>query len=312
MKQGNKNVILNYHGVIAGNFRRINNRHMPAAQFEEDLQFLKKRFNVVSLAEIFSNPEPAASQSKPKVAITFDDGFENNVEFAVPLLKKYNLPATIFILSASIENPAFVNWTDLLDVLAAGGSYPKLEFMGEIFVLRPGGYVSDAATPVSLSDFIKNKGEDRLKPLEDLQKLVTGDKSLMDKFRYHIQLMNPDQLRACVKTGLIEIASHSRYHFNMGRIPLSLAIAELEHSKKTIENVTQQEVKSFAYPDGDYSTPVKDEAEKAGYSHQLAVSLQLPEDPADKRIRKRFSYSNSTTHQSNFVRLGMQWSQFAF
>ena len=107
-KAGQQNVILNYHGVIAEPFARINNRHVSAAQFEQDLRFYHKHFDVVSLADIFAHPAGPGSKGRPKLAVTFDDGFENNLTTALPLLEKYACPATIFVMSANLAEPDFL------------------------------------------------------------------------------------------------------------------------------------------------------------------------------------------------------------
>lgn len=311
-KSGNKNVIFNYHGVIGGDYQRINNRHMSSLQFEADLKFFQKHFNVVSLSEIFSNPEPMGSSAVPKVAITFDDGFENNFEFALPILLKYNMPATIFVLSASIDNSEFVNWADLLDVLASVSQDDFIDFMDVKFVKRGSGFISEGNPDLTLSEFIKNQGSERLEPLEKLAKSIIDDRQVLSRFRWHFKLMNVSQIQECARTGLIEIASHTRNHFNLGRVSEGLAKSELETSRRDLESILQKEVHSLAYPDGDYNESVKSIAEKVGYRRQLAVSFVSENDAVDPRIRRRFSYSNSTNHASNMIRLGFQWNNFSF
>jgi peptidoglycan/xylan/chitin deacetylase (PgdA/CDA1 family) len=67
--------------------------------FEKKLQFLKRYTNVVALDDYFSG---RLSHEKVNVVITFDDGFKSWISYAVPLLKKNNLPATFFISSGFV------------------------------------------------------------------------------------------------------------------------------------------------------------------------------------------------------------------
>lgn len=309
---GNKNIILNYHGVLPEPFPRINNRHLSTTQFEADLKFLLRHFQVVTLTDIFTNPVAAGSNQRPKVAITFDDGFENNLSYALPILEKYNCPATIFVLSASIEDPHYVNWADLVDLAYVLPEWENIDLMGKNFVRGANGYQSQDANPILLPDFIKNQGQDRLLPLEQLAQKVLKSTEASKKFHLHLKLMDAHQVKQLAQSKVIEIGSHSKYHFNLGRVEPRLAEDELRKSKTEIEELIQKEVKSIAYPDGDYSSQVKDLAEQAGYPMQLAVDFRLKEDPADNRIRRRFSYSNSTTHASNMVRLGFEWKKYSF
>jgi peptidoglycan/xylan/chitin deacetylase (PgdA/CDA1 family) len=68
-------------------------------RFEKKLQFLRRYTNVVTLDDYFSG---RLSYEKVNVVITFDDGFKSWISYAVPLLKKNNLPATFFISSGFV------------------------------------------------------------------------------------------------------------------------------------------------------------------------------------------------------------------
>lgn len=71
--------------------------------FEKQIDHLAKNYKIISLDEIvhrIKNRRPL----RRCVAITFDDGFRDNYEKAYPILKKYNVPATIFLLTGCIQN----------------------------------------------------------------------------------------------------------------------------------------------------------------------------------------------------------------
>jgi peptidoglycan/xylan/chitin deacetylase (PgdA/CDA1 family) len=307
-----KSVIINYHGVVREPFVKVNNRHVFSNQFEEDLRFFSKYFEVVPLSVIFDIEDSESASSFPKLAITFDDGFANNFLFAVPLLVKYNLPASIFVLSASIEDREFINWPDLLDVMAIVPGYEEIDFLGGRYIHTSLGYINLEDPSDTLTEAIKKSGSERTEVLNFLSKNFLSSFPRGGPFGDSLNLMNSLQIRECSNCSLIEIGSHSKNHFNLGQVPLDLAKYELAESKRVIENVIQKDVKSVAYPDGDYSADVKDLAECLGYSRQLAVDLRLEEDRFDSRIRGRFGYSNSTTHMSNQVRLGFQWGKYSF
>jgi peptidoglycan/xylan/chitin deacetylase (PgdA/CDA1 family) len=307
-----RNVIINYHGVIGGSFTRINNRHLDLAQFEQDLCFYKKFFNVVTLSEIFEKPEEIGAKGNPKLAITFDDGFENNLSFAIPLLEKYSFPATIFVLAGTIDQPDYLNWSDVLDCIYSLSKKEFIDFMGNRFVRQRNGGFMDSSGLMTLDDFIKSQGTERLQPLQELTKMLYDEPKIFENYGSQLRLLNKEQILKCSKSGFIEIGSHSKNHFNLGHMHPSLIESELKESKLVIENLIQQEVKSIAYPDGDYSKLTIQIAERHGYSRQLAVRYLFDDDANDSRIKNRFSYSNSTTHQSNMVRLGLKWKEFSF
>lgn len=73
--------------------------------FEKHLQFLTKKYNVISLSEL-SRRTTSGSLEGNEAAVTFDDGYQDNLNNALPLLEKYNVPATIFISTKSFGGKA--------------------------------------------------------------------------------------------------------------------------------------------------------------------------------------------------------------
>lgn len=70
--------------------------------FERQIAYLKRNFNIVSLDEMVDVYMHNKQLEKDTVAITFDDGYRDNYTDAYPILKKYNVPATVFIATGCI------------------------------------------------------------------------------------------------------------------------------------------------------------------------------------------------------------------
>lgn len=304
-----RNLILNYHGVLDHEPVRLNNRHVSRDQFEQDLSYLRKHYEIVPLKAMYGQGSPAAS-GRPRVAVTFDDGYLNNLEFALPLLKKYEVPATFYIVTGALDNPKFILWADTLDILFHYFRPETFEVRGTAFQLRAGGGYFNGDT--SLWEFIKSMQEDRDDWINELTRQFPDFEKKLEHHRMQWKMMSAAQVRTCHESGLIEIGSHTHQHYNLGRISESLVREELTTSRSILENLIQAEVTGIGYPDGDYTDAVKNIAEQAGYLEQTAVNFRLPSDSDDPRIRRRFSYSNSTSHASNIVRMEKNWNQFAF
>ena len=74
--------------------------------FERHIEWLKERCHVTSLADLVSGA--GTRTGKPLVAITFDDGYEDNHSYVLPLLAKHRIPATFFITAGFVERDPVV------------------------------------------------------------------------------------------------------------------------------------------------------------------------------------------------------------
>jgi peptidoglycan/xylan/chitin deacetylase (PgdA/CDA1 family) len=98
--------------------------------FASQMEFLhRKRYNVVGLDKIISYMQKKEKIPPRTVAITFDDGYLNNYTSAYPVLKKYKLPATIFIITDKIGQKGWCGWRELKEMSDSGlitiGSHTK-------------------------------------------------------------------------------------------------------------------------------------------------------------------------------------------
>lgn len=93
--------ILLYHRVIPSLPQHDPAGSITTATFESQLRWLARRgYRGLTISELV---QPAAQdQTGPRVAITFDDGYEDNVIYALPLLKRYGFNATVFVVTDTI------------------------------------------------------------------------------------------------------------------------------------------------------------------------------------------------------------------
>src|SRR3712207_2813854 len=84
----------------------------PAA-FEQQMRYLSKHYNVVSMAEVLAAFQGAALPPR-SVLVTFDDAYRDFAEHAWPTLRRYRLPATVFVPTAFPDRPQRIFWWDQL------------------------------------------------------------------------------------------------------------------------------------------------------------------------------------------------------
>lgn len=107
--------ILMYHYVQDG----INDNDLvvPKGKFREQMKYLKENgYTTLSMDELlFCLTSKVDVPSKP-VAITFDDGYEDNYTDAYPILKEFGLKATIFMISKRVDQPRFLTSQEVLEL----------------------------------------------------------------------------------------------------------------------------------------------------------------------------------------------------
>jgi len=293
---GNGKGILMYHGVDKTGSKKFNMRFVGSSEFERQLVYFKKNMNVLSVEDYF---ERKFVNDKINIAITFDDGYANNFKYALPILEKHQVPASLFITGF---NPAGLDilWPDFLDIAGTLTDKDEVSIDGDLFnkvgnrwYLKKGGK--------SLHDIIKEKGayEYKQKAMDAIQKIIPDFKNIEEYFDYW-KLMSDEEIILASRSPYITIGSHAYYHNNLGNIPLEEAAAELSRSKIYLEDLIQKPVNSLSYPDGSYSRELISEASNMGFKYQLATRYYIsPEDKSDNRIENRYgifmTYSTANT-----------------
>jgi len=89
--------------------------------FERQMQFLKKhRYNVLALQQLAVLIKEKKKLPAKAISITLDDGYKDNYTYAFPILKKYNLPATVFIITNEVGRPDRLGWDEIKEMQESG------------------------------------------------------------------------------------------------------------------------------------------------------------------------------------------------
>lgn len=133
--------VLNYHQV---NSQFDSALTMHPIEFERQLKYLKEEgYQSITLDELYNYIQGGMELPEKPVLITFDDGYIDNYEVAFPLLQKYQMKATLFMIANSIGAPRFVNQDQLLEMERGGfhieshtNSHRRLDLLSEQEVME--------------------------------------------------------------------------------------------------------------------------------------------------------------------------------
>ncbi|MGE0567474.1 MAG: polysaccharide deacetylase family protein [Bacteroidia bacterium] len=301
-------ILVNFHGVVKDKTGQFNNRHLLESEFEKILLYFKNNFEIVTLNELFNIHRGNKKQSKKTICLTFDDGYLNNFEVALPLLKKHKIPATFYIISAGLSENNFYVWPDIIDLVQ---KYSKgdLEFSFGKFK-RPFYFSEDLNC--NLVDFIKKSGDNREAFLNEIKENCSFYKEKAELYPTFTKLVTKELLFKHKDEELIEYGSHTHLHYNLEYLSEGLCQSELNESKKVIEDSIGKKIDSLAFPDGSYNRTTLEQAKKANYTNVVAVEYKLNENNSDPFILSRFTISNSTTFESNILRLARDFDKYGF
>ncbi len=210
--------------------------------FENQIKYLANNFKVIDPYEL-TDIEKIKSIKKKKVLITFDDGYLDNLENALPILKKYKTNAIIFITTNFIGNNETPWWELLWDILQNKDDFI---FEGEKINL-----LKNKKNKKKIFEYLKNKFFflKKKEQIELIKKIFHENKTEFS-FKIKSNFLNNENIRNLSKEDLIHIGAHTHNHQNLGLLNDSETKEEILSSKKILEDLTQNSVDFFAYPYG--------------------------------------------------------------
>ncbi len=255
-------LILTFHRVLAEPDPLVDD---PAAKtFSALVDMLARVFQPLTVRDaavrLRNGDLPARS-----VCITFDDGYANNFDVALPILKAKGVPATFFVSTGFLGNGCM--WNDVV-IESVKGARRTIDLRELDLGTHSVGSSAERRRAVdALLDKIKY-----LEPPARLRTVTRVAELCGVAVPTHL-MMEPHEVRGLAAAGM-EIGAHTVTHPILARLDSSAAEEEIARSKQGLEEITGAPVTSFAYPNGrpgrDYERSHVQMVRKVGY--EAAVS----------------------------------------
>jgi peptidoglycan/xylan/chitin deacetylase (PgdA/CDA1 family) len=208
--------------------------------FEQQVELLAREFHPISLEEAMLFVQGQGDVARRSVVVTFDDGYADNYQVAMPVLNRVGVPATFYITVDCVEQKK-LPWPS------------RLRFA--LFTTRHAAWLDPDGQSWSLQESVlRSKAFDRaseycsqLAGIEQDQFVASTECQLHSTLAQGPLMMTWDEVRATVKQGHI-IGSHSLSHPNMAHINEDALQRELTESKKILERELGVPVVHFSYP----------------------------------------------------------------
>jgi peptidoglycan/xylan/chitin deacetylase (PgdA/CDA1 family) len=267
---GVKTPILKYHRFSREDGGTAVSRRM----LREHLEYLTKRYKIVSLrdlanARLSGEPLPARS-----VVLTVDDGYRDAYEIVFPLLREFNAPATIFVVTDFLDNLGWI-WTDKAEFIffKTAESEFRAEIGGELIEAKIDGVESRrAATAKVLARLKKLSDAEKDEALENLARKLKV--AMPDLPPPEYAPLTWDEAREMDANGFA-VESHTVSHPILTNADDERLAFELTESRRRLENRLQRDIKLFCYPNGDSGEREFAAAAAAGYDCAVTTRFGL-------------------------------------
>ena len=249
--------ILMYHGISP--------QSLPPTLFERQLRFIRRYFDTYWVSEIPWLLDTLEERRRPAAVLTFDDGLRNNAMVAAPLLEKYRIKATFYLVSDLLSGDEML-WNHELRCRLL--LTPDRKLPGQVPAL-PGGRAARWRQAGAFIEEVKRWPDDRRMELVGAVREASGDVSWEPWMREAYQIMSVAEARALPP--LVEVGSHTRTHPMLDQVSEAQAHDEIEGSRAQLESLLGRPVSTFCYPNGNLSESV---LSMVGRTYDAAVTVQ--------------------------------------
>ena len=274
-------VVLYYHRIASPRLDPWRTSVSPET-FDSHLDLLRSEMRVLSLAELVSARRHGQIPERA-VAITFDDGYVDNLEQALPRLERYHLPAVFYIATGLVGTPGPPWWDEIADLLLGGGPRPEqLEAtVGRTRANLPTATVAERER--ALYD-VFNPALKRLRPaaidasIEPLREWAGRDRAtpaIGEDGISEARPMTVAELEELGRHDLAELGAHTALHPSLPQLPPTEGRREILASRDMLAELGAPP-RSFAYPFGDTDRRSREAVREAGFDHAVGVQEYMP------------------------------------
>jgi peptidoglycan/xylan/chitin deacetylase (PgdA/CDA1 family) len=244
LRRGRRGAILLYHRVAEPATDPFE-LAVSSRRFLEHLEVLEALGRVRSLAELVRDLG-SRRRGRASFALTFDDGYHDNLSAAKPILEKRGAPATVFVTSGFVGGQPFW-WDELVELLLDDTSPPGRIELTLDGVSRSWNVATTARRRVfdEVWELLQGLDDDaRRRALAALRAQLCASSHAAGRS------LTVAELAELARGELVSIGAHTRTHPLLARLSDGAARAEVAGSKEWLEDVLDEPVTAFSYPYG--------------------------------------------------------------
>ena len=293
--------ILAYHRVLAlqeSLLYPFQSMVMPRDLFEQQMSHLRQHYTMLTLLEAV---ERLRTRNLPprSVCVTFDDGYRDNFDVALPILKKYGVPATFFVVTGVMEGKSRLLWDEVVSRIreikdTRGWEEMHRETMPswlqEKLGLLEAGEPAETIGERLVRDMNRVPLREREEALQILRRATPGGGKCSDP-----PLVSWDELREIRRAGML-VGAHTVSHPFLDELDHPAAKQEIEGSITTLAERLDEPITLFSYPRGRFKEEVKRWLQEAGVEAAVTTELGRNSPGTDPYALRRFDAGYCRIH----------------
>lgn len=306
--RGRQSVILGYHRVLPAESEELKfiqpGMYVTSQTFEKHMRYINEHYNVTTLDELIKNPGVENA-----CIVTFDDGWYDNYQYAFPVLKKYSIPATIFLATNLIGTNSWA-WPDRISYYINFATRDQVDLVINAILSQSRtmpvkhikGFSSQGNRPVladEIINYLKTTTEDARNSL--MASIDSHMETLMSALNGQRPWMTWPEIIE-MSYGNISFGAHSHNHVILTQTNIEEAAREIKDSRNTLEDKLGKPVSMFSYPNGNYNHELMRIIDNLGF--KLAVTTKpgmINESENLLALRRILIHNDMTSSKHMFV-----------
>jgi peptidoglycan/xylan/chitin deacetylase (PgdA/CDA1 family) len=295
-------LILYYHRIDSPTLDPWRTAVTPES-FDAQLEFLAAEMRVISLEEMVAAARMGAIPERA-VAITFDDGYVDNLEQGLPLLERHGLPATFYIATGYTSSREPLWWDEIGDLLLGPGPRPPaldLE-IGRTRIQLPTVSVEERRVALfgevnaALKRLPATAIDAALEPVRAWAGAASG-RDPAGNAPGERRPMTTEELERLAASELVELGAHTALHSSLPALRPGAQRDEILASREMLAELCGAAPHSFAFPFGDNDRTSRRIVRAAGFDHAVGVQEYMPVTAAahDFEIPRMMAFDESAT-----------------
>ena len=272
----NKTIILGYHRILPRDSKQIEfiqpGMYVTTETFEKHISYLSRHFDIIPLGSLASTPHVQNG-----CIITFDDGWADNYKYAYPIIKRYGIPATVFI-STNMMGSSQWPWPDRLSYYIYYGSSNDLFEISKIIESDLGKNITGIENLLSKDKhlvaeqfILAIKSLDYKKITFVMERVDSIMLPLYKSINTNRPWLTWGEIKEMAENN-VSFGSHTHNHVVLTTTSLENAEKEIIKSRDILSKELGKPVEMFSYPNGNYNNEIMQILKRNGF--KIAVTTE--------------------------------------